>query len=545
MLIALVGSAASAADLTPVKPIEVSRDGGLPNVVLVQSATGETLMLLPEHCFFSGEGGAKLGGEKSSTDELNGNKAWDRIEGLKSPGQRIVWPLWLHAGGEITGKVFAEGGGGKLTFQLGDETQSVNASKSGAAFHFTKGKAGRVDLVMSPGAGFKGAVLCVDLAGAGMKGAQLLRARWRPAAQHSGFASSSLASGGAPSRLWVMEVRPVFGEKSFYSPITTPFGYFGSTFNPDHTSGGINFSMWSYSAGAKEPPLPQLSHLLAVGSPKASFGGFGHEGTGVKLRGWNPYEGQKIETTVLALRLDPGTPYDTYTGYFLDQATRTWRLYASGRKWVGTKGVTSLLPACFVEVPGPPQVERSGHIMRAADFRGWVRDAKGKWHPVDEMHGSKQDAAREQTNSLWSTTDDGWFRMGMGGMVHYRYTKGADLKAPPAKKLPDYLAPERLKEIDQMPTLVVIKNASRRGATVTAELDIRTIAKGTSKVRAVYGSEDALSFEDRWAKKKDLGELPAGVQRITLPDAPATGFCRIFVTNETGQTITVEPGAWK
>ena len=171
--------------------------------------------------------------------------------------------------------------------------------------------------------------------------------------------------------------------------------------------------------------MPQLSHLLAVGSPKASFGGFGHEGTGVKLRDWNPYEGQKIETTVLALRLDPGTPYDTYTGYFLDQATRTWRLYASGRKWVGTKGVTSLLPACFVEVPGPPQVERSGHIMRAADFRGWVRDAKGKWHPVDEMHGSKQDAAREQTNSLWSTTDDGWFRMGMGGMVHSRYTKGS------------------------------------------------------------------------------------------------------------------------
>ena len=92
VLTALVGSAASAADVTPVKPMEVSRDGGLPNVVLVQTATGETLTLLPEHCFFSGEGGAKLGGEKSSTDELNGNKAWDRIEGLKSPGQRITLP---------------------------------------------------------------------------------------------------------------------------------------------------------------------------------------------------------------------------------------------------------------------------------------------------------------------------------------------------------------------------------------------------------------------------------------------------------------------
>jgi hypothetical protein len=61
----------------------------------------------------------------------------------------------------------------------------------------------------------------------------------------------------------------------------------------------------------------------------------------------------------------------------------------------------------------------------------------------------------------------------------------------------------------------------------------------------VYGGEDSLSFEDRWAKTKDLGELPAGVQRIPLPDAPAAGFCRIFVTNETGQHITVGPGAWK
>lgn len=51
-LLTILGGSATAADLTPVEPVEVSRDGGLPKVVLVQTATGETLTLLPEHCFF-------------------------------------------------------------------------------------------------------------------------------------------------------------------------------------------------------------------------------------------------------------------------------------------------------------------------------------------------------------------------------------------------------------------------------------------------------------------------------------------------------------
>ena len=79
----------------------------------------------------------------------------------------------------------------------------------------------------------------ITLSGSAIKGAVLPRARWRPAAIHSGLSSSTL--GKAQSRLWIMEVRPVFGEKDFYSPITTPFGYFGSTLNAAHTSSGTGF----------------------------------------------------------------------------------------------------------------------------------------------------------------------------------------------------------------------------------------------------------------------------------------------------------------
>jgi hypothetical protein len=373
-------------------------------------------------------------------------------------------------------------------------------------------------------------------------GAQLLRARWRPAAIHSGFGSSEL--GAAKSRLWIMEVRPIYGEKDFYSPITTPFGYFGSTFNADRTSGGINFSMWSFERNAAEPPVAQLSHLLAIGHPQATFGHFDHEGTGVKLRDWNPYEGQKIASTVLALRLEPGLPYDTYTGWFLDQQTRQWRLYASGRKWSGQRSVTSLLPGCFVEVPGPPHIERTGHIPRAADFRGWCQDDHGKWHPLDVMNGSKADANREQTNCMWARSQDGWFRMAMGGMTHYRYPQGVDVSAPKMKTLPDYMSESALKSL-VLPTSITVKRIVRQGARVHLELELKTTAKDRAKAKVFFGPEDALTFDQRWAKSQDLGPLATGVQRVSFDGAPEAGFCRILVSNDSGSYFATETMAWE
>lgn len=524
--------ALASATAQTVTPVTIGSEQGVEQVVLAQTAQDGKLTLLPGHSFFSGAEGAKLGGETPAKDELNGDKQWSRIEGLKSPEQRIVFPLWLRADGSVAGKIK---GSGRFNVELGEAKTTAAGS-----FDFKDAKAGRVDLVLTPTA--PGVVESIELSGPGIAGAQLLRARWRPAAIHSGFTSSKL--GTNKSRLWVMEVRPLFGEKDFYSPITTPFGYFGSTFNADHTSGGINFSMWSFQIGTAEPPLAQLSHLLALGHPQATFGHFDHEGTGVKLRDWNPYEGQKIASTVLALRVEPGKPYDTYTGWFLDQQTRQWRLYASGRKWSEKRSVESLLPGCFVEVPGPPHIQRTGHIIRAADFRGWCLDDNGNWHQLDTMNGSKADTKREQTNCLWSRSNDGWFRMAMGGITHYRYPAGVDVTAPAMKTLPDYLSPESLKAL-ALPTVVTVKRIVRQGTQVHVEMNLQTAAKGKSKAKVFFGPEDALTFDQRWAKSQDLGELASGVQRLSFDGAPDSGFCRILVTNDTGSYFTLESATWK
>ena len=160
------------------------------------------------------------------------------------------------------------------------------------------------------------------------------------------------------------------------------------------------------------------------------------------------------------------------------------------------------------------------------------------------MNGNKADANREQTNCLWSLSNDGWFRMAMGGMIHHRYPKGVDITAPPAKTLPDYMSAAALKELE-FPTTITIKRLVRQGSAVHVEIDLQTRAQGPSRVKVFFGPEDALTFDHRWAKSQDLGELAPGTQRITFDGAPASGFCRILVTNETGSCFTRESASWK
>ena len=127
-----------------------------------------------------------------------------------------------------------------------------------------------------------GEVHTVDVFGPAIRNSQLLRARWRPAAVHGGYSSSTMTQ----SRMWVMTTRSACNFSS-YSPITTPFGYYGTSFDRDRrVSGGFNFSMWAAGRGKNVLPLERMPHLLAAGSRQAEFSGFGHEGSGVKLRGW-------------------------------------------------------------------------------------------------------------------------------------------------------------------------------------------------------------------------------------------------------------------
>lgn len=540
----LILSATQLVHSQPVTSEVIGTINGVEQLLLVEPIGKTGAQLLPDTCFFSGTlGGLKLTGasQKADPEQLNGGNTYTAIEGLENPSQRVVWPLLLKRQGAISGKIVAKGTG-RLKVTLGSLQTSVETSSKDGAFTIQSATIGQTELAISVET-FRGSLERIELSGPGLEEARLLRARWRPSAVHAGFTSSSL--GKENSRLWIMEVRPLPSQNDFYSPITTPFGYFGSTFNADGTSSGINFSMWSFSAGKQEPPIAQLSHLLAVGSAQATFDGFTHEGTGVKPRKWNPYAGRKLTNAPLALRLDPGDPYDTYTGYFFDEAIQSWRLYASGRKWSGKGSTQNLLPGCFVEVPGPPHIQRTGHIVRSADLRGWCRDSTGTWHTLDTMNGSKSDAAREQTNSLWSRSPDGWFRMATGGLTHFRYPNGVVVKIDKFKDLPSFLSPEKVWILNQIPSTIRVLSATRQGNALAIEVELSSTCTSPSAVKALVGSTDALSFAERWERTEELGSIKPGRTRLILPKVPSSGVLRLKLTNSDGIFVTPDATSWK
>jgi hypothetical protein len=518
-------------------------------------------VLTPDTCFFHGH--LHLVGEttpKYPGAELNKNRSWTRIEGLDQPGERVVWPLWLPQaatlGVAIQMQVPASDAGATLEIGLGDAKQTVTTHASDGStpqpwtVELPVTKPGLQDLAVAlrhaATSNGVGAIIRIVVTGPGVEAAALVRSRWRPAAIHARFGSSELANAEDETRLWVMEVRPLPCEDSMYAPITTPFGYFGSTFNPDGTIGGVNFSMWSYGAGLEEPPIARLSHLLALGDPRQVFGRFDGEGHGVKPRGWNPFQGQKVSSVVLALRLEPGEPYDTYTGYYFDRPSQAWKLYAAGRKWrlPGGRIRRNFLPGSFVEVPGPPDKQRSAQIQRGADFRGWCRDAKGGWHPVDQMSAGDI-KADEPIQKLYQVSADGWFRMAMGGLEQYRYASFRPvIRIEKKQPLPDYMDPARLSSLDRMPASVVVSEVERTADAVTLKLVINSPASG-GKVTVFYGPKDALTFEERWAHHLELGAKPPGEHRVEIPTQQGAGAVRVLLRGAFGSVWSYAPATWR
>ena len=558
--VAAVAAVGASEPLTsPVEVISVRKEVNREVCILGQRAQEGRMKLTPDSCLFYGA--LRLTGLVPATlpgAELNGNKSFTRIEGLGRAGTRVVWPLWLPETATLKFSVFMEVptnvAGTTLEFSLGEARRtlvthaSTGLAPQPATIELAVSKPGLHELSVSvPGQTTGenvGALLRITVEGSGLGKAALVRTRWRAAAIHAGFRSSELETNNAQSRLWVMEARPLPCEDSMYAPITTPFGYFGSTFNPDGTSGGINFSMWSYAAGKAEPPIEQLSHLLALGDPRQEFGGFGHEGTGVKPRGWNPFEGQKLKSVVLALRLEPGDPYDTYTGYFYDRPSQQWKLYASGRKWHTPKrGRESLLPGSFVEVPGPPDRERSAHIPRGVDFRGWCRGEKGDWHPIDQMTANEIRAG-EPVQKAHQLSSDGWFRMVMGGLEQYRYAESKPvIQSKSNQPLPDYMDSSRLAVLDRMPASVKTEDVRRAGDLVQMKVRI-SIPSGTGRLTAYYGSKDTQTFADRWEQSKDLGEFSTGAHTVQIPASKSSGACRLLLRGPFGSVWSDEPAKY-
>jgi hypothetical protein len=347
-----------------------------------------------------------------------------------------------------------------------------------------------------------------------------------------------------------MEMDAVPGTLSFYCPITTPFGYYGPTWRADGTvNTSFNFSLWSYGRGQSEPPVEQLSHLLAVGNPEASFGGFGHEGTGVKIRNWEPLAGRQGQRQVLALRVEPSEMYDTYYSYFYAADERRWRLFGIGNKYNRRRPLKSLWVGSFVEVPGPPHVQRSGPYPRVMRYRGWVMEDNGTWHQLDRMGNGNINRTTGLTHTDRGVTDDGWFYLQTGGWIFPKPSAGEYIELPADQQQPtvEYLTPEHIAALKSVPSGVSTPTADRAGSQLRGSFRVRNLAQ-SPQVTLYWGTREGLTFADRWENAIRLEAPQEGENAFAIDNLPSdtTVYARLLLTNSEGQfwspaTLKVEP----
>ena len=387
--------------------------------------------------------------------------------------------------------------------------------------------------------------------------ARLLRTRWRPAAVHTSYSASTCPV----AKLWVFETESLVPESS-YSPMTTEFGYFGAGFGADgRPAGNVNFSMWAASAKSKlAPPLDSVPHLLATGNPDADFSGFGHEGSGVKIRNWSPYL-HHPQSVIQALRVETIGNRNFFYGYFFDERVRKWVLFAVGSKpIVEGKPLESLRLSSFCEIPGPAVRQRSGDTQRIMKRRGWVLDEKQNWHAVDTQHFRTDGTP---VSKQIGTTADGWLTMATGGMDFVKPPGEVRLHSPSTR--PDYLGPTHLAQLFSLPVEFESKSVTDVAAssvTINYQLAdagpnaMATLYYGetdcfTSVQRDLHGTEhkgvssQLLANNRTWSHRTAPLAVSNNSVEWSLTDLnPGQRyFFRLFVSNDEGKSWDFSSGS--
>ena len=521
--------------------------------------------------------------------------------GLQLPGT-ARWHLWCRSAGEITLRLCMSVPDDETDYRwiVAANAQSLvlaPAANDGQTaqeqeLNFRIDRPGRVlitlDCTKNPPPP-KTRIHRITLEGSAINDAKLLRTRWRPAAVHAGFT----APDNCPRPgMWVFETVSMTAAAS-YSPMTTPFGYFGTSFDGNGrvpAQAGFNFSMWIAGRNATEaPPVNRLPRLIATSLPDAEFSHFGHEGTGVKFRNATAYP-FGADRIIQALRADLKDGLWTFYGYYYDEKMQQWRLYASAQQ-PKLKGPPELpegegtlrRTGSFCEIPGPPARERSGDVVRAIKRRGWFYGSDGKWYPAlletsrvrnssrqppgKEVHEREEAPVSKRTYYLYSYPSEGWMAMETGGMAYYYpgWSNSDCIEAnSPEISLPSYLAPQKTAQLFELP-VVFGKSTATEISGGSAAIDY-FIEKTAQDSRAVlyYGAVDCLTYTPREIKRgspveKDLyrpertwqhatpeQRVTTGSNRFTLNGLKAgtTYYYRLFVTHPEGKSWDYRSGSF-
>lgn len=516
----------------------------------------ETLVFTPNESFFSPTGTliAHLR-DKTTGNEYNKNEYYDYITDWKVLSDTIIFGIDIKTAGNLIIKpemaIPSAQEGSEVLIYLDDTSKEITLTATGSldtyaiqnevtfedvslGFHTVK-----LQLKSLKDSGSSiGRFNNLHLTGPAAKDAENVMRRYRAKAVHCRWQTESTN----PIEISVHELTIISKSQDFYQPITTPFGYTGSTWDKDtQTFGGYNFSLWSYGQNDPVPPFYQESHLIAVG-PGLEFGAYGHEGTGVKPRGDHPYVGIDTDVQTIAVRKVPGETYDTYWSYYLDPVDGHWKLYGCGKKFNKNGNIEYLTTGAFVEVPGGAHKVRNGNVTCETQYRGWQMDTSGNWYPINTMVGTTSQ------NNLsfrdWKTVNNK-FSMQMGGWGEPGIEKKTLTLSNP-DPVPDYLKGTFIDELYKMPATFV-DNDPIEVSNRSAKLSLEITDLGTGAYAEVFwGTEEGLTKEEKWTNKMPI-TVNNGANEFTLDNLERNTdyYYRIRIKNSQGITWSMDTQTFK
>ena len=524
----------------------------------------ESLVMDANTSFFSPKGVLTLQEETTTTNVYNKNRHYERIGGWKRLNDTIVWGMKNLSVGTLTVELFAGistgEDGSAVTVYLDDQEQdlTVNATASPQDFEsqgsvsFNVSQAGTHEIKLkiktqnTADSSF-GEIKKLIASGTAITGANVWERRWRMAAVHGAFISDNDVN----TEITVYEVNILSHEYESYQVMSTEFGYIGSP-NSLESAGlsGLNFSLWSYGRNDAIPPHIQLSHLIAVAGEGAIFGGYGHEGTGVKPRGFDPFdtaESPHYKFTV-ALRKEPGELHNTFWCYYLDPVSLDWKLYSSGKKF-NASGDLSYINSTggFLEVPGPAHSQRTGHRTRVIEYRAWRMQTDRTWNVVDEIDPN-YNSDTSISYKEWSQNSAGdKFIFKGGGLLDTGVDPG-NIHLNNPSELPDFLQGDNINALYAMPAdFETLEPASIYASQAILKFDITNL--GTNpEIKLFYGTAYGLTegvngdagIDVVWEESQEvsLSQINEGVLSVPVTNLTDNQlyYYRLRVKNDEGIT---------
>ena len=196
--------------------------------------------------------------------------------------------------------------------------------------------------------------------------------------------------------------------------------------------------------------------------------------------------------------------------------------------------LTDLSVGTFVEVPGPPNIQRTGHQERIIGLKGWLIDREKNVFKVDRLVAG---GSREGVNKRWDTENSNRFKLGIGGLE--TRDNLAEYVIKNSEPIPDYLQKDKLSHIFSSPFEVeIISDTNFTSNFIEGNIRTKNI-NGIKNITVYYGELDSLTLENKWSNKIDLPLSPNANEvpfKVSGLDFAKKYFLRVKVIGENGSS---------